>query len=75
MKSRPYPWWCGACKQKSINPITIPYLATILHNGRLVPVTIASLKVNKCSICKEIWFDLETDAQINIAYKEQYPEE
>ena len=50
---KPYPWTCGNCGTKTVNPVVLPE-STIerLYQGTLYPLTISNYKTQVCDTCK-----------------------
>jgi putative zinc finger/helix-turn-helix YgiT family protein len=68
-KSLPFPRVCPTCCKKTVQPATIEHVAEVKYESRTYSVEIPDLKVGKCSVCEEIYFDLDTDAQIDTAFR------
>jgi putative zinc finger/helix-turn-helix YgiT family protein len=64
----PYPRTCPACATRTVLPATIHHVAKIKYEGKIYTVEIPDLKVGQC-LCGEVVFDLETDAQIDAAFR------
>ena len=69
MMTRSYPKRCGKCGQKRIQLATVPYAATIEHDGRTYRVAIPALTVPQCANCQAISIDDEADQQISAAFR------
>ena len=68
-KSLPFPRMCPNYCKKAVQPATIEHVAEIKYESRTYSVEIPDLKVGKCSACNEVMFDLDTDAQIDHAFR------
>src|SRR5262249_23556003 len=68
-KSLPFPRMCPTCCKKTVQLATIEHVAEVKYESRTYSVEIPDLKGGKCSACEEIYFDLETDAQIDTAFR------
>ena len=67
--TNPYPRMCPACGKRTVVPATIPHVAKIKYESRVYCVEIPDLKVGQCP-CGEVLFDLETDRQIDTAFRQ-----
>jgi putative zinc finger/helix-turn-helix YgiT family protein len=67
--SIPFPRMCPTCCKKTVYRTTITHVAEIKYESRTYSIEIPDLKVGKCSMCAEVYFDLETDAQIDAAFR------
>ena len=63
-----YPRLCPACCKNSVQATKIHHVAKIKYEGKTHEVEIPELKVGACS-CGEVLFDLETDKQIDLAFR------
>lgn len=48
---RPYPWKCGTCGKRAVNPRTVEYITEKEHDGRAYSLKIPNLEINECSEC------------------------
>jgi putative zinc finger/helix-turn-helix YgiT family protein len=46
-----FPWKCAHCHERQVYPDTVPYRASIEHDGRAYDVYIPALEVPKCHNC------------------------
>lgn len=69
MTTRTYPKRCGKCGRKRMHLATVPYAATIEHDGRAYRVEVAGLRVPQCGNCRAISIDDEADRQISTAFR------
>lgn len=69
--TKPFPWKCGHCRQKAVNPATVPYTAEAEHDGRTYTVTIPDLHTPKCDNCGELVLTAEANERITDALREQ----
>jgi putative zinc finger/helix-turn-helix YgiT family protein len=68
-ESLQFPRMCPTCCKKTVQPVTIEHVAEVKYESRTYSVEIPDLKVGKCSVCEEVYFDLDTDAQIDAAFR------
>ncbi|GDY00002.1 hypothetical protein LBMAG48_24050 [Phycisphaerae bacterium] len=52
--TRPYPWRCGTCGNKSVGPAVVPFTATLKHENTVHEVHLEAMPANKCDVCGEI---------------------
>ncbi len=71
MTTRTYPKRCGKCGQKAMRLATVPYTATIEHDGRTYQVEIPGLTVPQCTHCQTLSIDDEADQQISAAFRRE----
>jgi DNA-binding transcriptional regulator YiaG len=62
---RSYPRPCGECGEISVQPATIAYEARVKHDGKSYEFPVASLNVDRCGNCQQLYFTQETDDQIS----------
>jgi putative zinc finger/helix-turn-helix YgiT family protein len=60
---------CPTCCKKTVQSATIEHVAEVKYESRTYSVEIPDLKVGKCSVCGEVYFDLDTDAQIDTVFR------
>src|SRR5262245_29673327 len=69
--ARPFPWKCGHCRERAVQPDTVPYSVEMEHDGRLVTVSIPALRVPRCQKCGQLVLDDEANRQISAALRQQ----
>jgi hypothetical protein len=69
--SRAFPWFCPKCRRQQVRPVTIPYHAERLHDGRVVSVDVPALVVPRCANCGELVFNYYAEEQILKALEAQ----
>lgn len=50
--SRPFPWKCRTCGERSVVPKVVAYVADMEHDGRIYPVSVPNLDVLECDKCR-----------------------
>ena len=50
---RPFPWKCGSCGKKTLNPTVVDYSTTMEHDGRAFQISIPHLDILECDACHE----------------------
>ena len=68
---KPFPWKCGHCRQKAVNPASVPYEVEAEHDGRRYSVVISDLVTPKCDNCGELVLTATANEQITDALREQ----
>lgn len=68
---KPFPWKCGSCRRRSLIPAVLDYQTEIMHDGRVYPLTLPSLKVFRCELCGAIVLDDEANRQIGHALRRE----
>ena len=69
--SRPFPRKCHACKEKTVVRVHERRTVEATYDGRRYSLDIAEYPVNRCSKCGVSTLDLDADAAINRALREQ----
>ncbi|MSQ93462.1 MAG: hypothetical protein EXR98_02775 [Gemmataceae bacterium] len=69
IKSKPFPWRCPRCLEKSVHLATIPYTAQGRGDGQLHVVEIPALRIPQCNKCGELVFTESVDEQIQEAMR------
>jgi putative zinc finger/helix-turn-helix YgiT family protein len=70
MTTRAFPKRCGKCGQSRMQLATVPYAATIEHDGRAYRLEIPALTVPRCDNCQALSIDDEADRQISAAFRQ-----
>lgn len=69
---RPFPWKCGTCRERAVNPAVLPRYATELeHDGREYRVSVTSLQVARCDKCGAIMLDDAANRRLSDALRSQ----
>jgi DNA-binding transcriptional regulator YiaG len=63
--TRPYPWRCGNCGRKAVEPARVNYEAHAVYEGRSVCVTISDLEAPRCRECGEMLLDDAANQRIS----------
>ena len=72
MKLRPFPWKCGKCRERAINPVTLPsYSADLEHDGRTYCVTLTDMQAARCDNCGTIMLDAAADRRLSDALRSE----
>jgi putative zinc finger/helix-turn-helix YgiT family protein len=59
---------CPSCGEIAVQPDFIHHVANVKYDGKSYKVDIPELKIGKCQ-CGEVVFDIETDEQIDTAFR------
>jgi putative zinc finger/helix-turn-helix YgiT family protein len=51
--SRPYPWKCRSCGNKTLNPTVVDYSTQMEHDGRSYSLLVPDLEILECETCHE----------------------
>lgn len=54
MKTKPFPWMCPVCREKTVSPIQKDYSLTAEHDGAMYAVTMRDVAVPTCPRCGEV---------------------
>lgn len=71
MTDKTYPWTCGNCAQKRVQPIFQDYCTQFKHDGKLHDLTIPNLEVPTCQNCGQKSFSLSQGDRITQALREK----
>jgi putative zinc finger/helix-turn-helix YgiT family protein len=66
---KPFPWKCGACRQRGLVPAVIDYQVELTHDGRAYPMNLPALNVFRCELCGAIVLDNAADKKISDALR------
>jgi putative zinc finger/helix-turn-helix YgiT family protein len=70
MNMKPFPWKCGNCRERAINPVVLPsYFADLEHDGRKYHVVLADLHAARCSNCGTIMLDEAANRRLSDALR------
>jgi hypothetical protein len=69
--TKPFPWKCGHCRQKAVNPAAVPYTVDVDHDGRSYAITVPDLQTPKCDNCGELVLTAEANGRISSALREE----
>jgi putative zinc finger/helix-turn-helix YgiT family protein len=54
MKSKPFPWMCPHCRERTVSPLQRDYTMTAEHDGQSYEITLPNVPVPTCSRCGEV---------------------
>jgi putative zinc finger/helix-turn-helix YgiT family protein len=70
-KSRPFPWKCVRCGERTMMPEEADYTTEIVHDGRPYQVSVPALRTPRCQNpnCRAILLDTEANRRITQAFR------
>ncbi len=79
MADKPYPWTCGNCAQKRVEPIVKDYEIDFKHDGKLHKIVLSQAEIPTCQNCGNVQTGSEIGDQVTKAVREKvgllFPEE
>lgn len=70
MKTKPFPWKCGTCRERAVQPAVLPAYATELeHDGRKYPISLTDFAVLQCAHCKTVMLDDDANRKLSDALR------
>lgn len=69
--TKPFPWKCGHCRERAVNPAIVAYTTEADYDGRTYTVTVPELRVPRCERCGELVLDSAANRQISDALRQQ----
>lgn len=64
LQTKPFPWKCGYCRERAVEPAIISYTTEADYDGRTYTVMVPNLKVPRCQKCERLFFDSAACQQI-----------
>ncbi len=65
---RPYPWKCGTCRERAMNPVVLPVYSTLwFQDGQYLPIELIDLPVLRCDRCNAMMFLDDADERLTAA--------
>jgi putative zinc finger/helix-turn-helix YgiT family protein len=64
MADKPYPWTCGQCAQRTIEPVVKDYQIAFKHDGKLHQITLPQVEVPTCGNCGTEQTDIQISRQV-----------
>src|SRR5437660_311342 len=70
-KSRPFPWKCVRCGERTMMPEEMDYTTEIVHDGRPYQVSVPGLRTPRCqnADCRAILLDTDANRRITQAFR------
>jgi DNA-binding transcriptional regulator YiaG len=69
--TRPFPWKCGECGERTIVATVVPYTITILHDGQKHQVTVPDLEIPRCQKCSHMIATSAVNRRVDDALRQQ----
>ena len=70
--SRPFPRICATCRERSVQPITLPTYSTIVdHDGRSYDIALTDVSGTRCDNCGALILDDSVSDRIDDQLREQ----
>ena len=70
-RTKPFPWKCSQCRQRTVVQAVVPYATNVEHDGRAYLVEIPDLAVARCENCGEIVLDDAANRRISEQFRLQ----
>src|SRR3954452_10142417 len=68
---RPFPWKCGHCRARAVQPAVVDYSTEVAHDGRLYTVRVPALRTPRCQNCGTLVLDTRGNERISRAFRRQ----
>jgi len=68
---KPFPWKCGHCRKRAVQPAVVPYTTEDEYDGRMYTVTVPELRIPRCQNCGELVLDSPASRQITDSLRQQ----
>ena len=79
MADKPYPWTCGNCAQKRVEPVVRDYTVDFKHDGKLHNIVLSQVEIPTCQNCGNVQTGIELGEKVTKALREKvgllFPEE
>ncbi len=69
--TKPFPWKCKHCGERTVRPATVRYAVDIDHDGRVYTVIVPDLETPRCERCGEIFLDSAANKRITQEFRRQ----
>lgn len=64
VKTKPFPWMCPSCREKTVSPVQTDYELTAQHDGIEYEIVLHNISVPKCAQCGEAIVTSDISQQI-----------
>lgn len=71
MADKPYPWTCGNCAQKKVEPVIGDYATQFKHDGKLYDIVLSQVEIPTCQNCGTVQTGIEIGDKVTKALREQ----
>ena len=79
MADKSYPWTCGNCAQKRVEPVVKDYTVDFKHDGKLHNIVLSQVEIPTCQNCGNVQTGIEIGDKVTKALRENvgllFPEE
>lgn len=70
MSMKPFPWKCGHCRERAVDPVTVDTYATELdHDGRKHLISVINFPAMRCANCGSIILDDAANRRLSDALR------
>jgi len=69
VKTKPFPWKCAGCREKTVYPAIVDYATTIEQDGRSYEVRIPNLEVPRCQNCGKLVMVESANREVTEAFR------
>ena len=70
MADKPYPWTCGNCTQKKVQPVIGDYATQFKHDGKLYDIVLSQVEIPTCQNCGTVQTGIEFGDKVTKALRE-----
>ena len=71
MPDKPYPWTCGKCAQKRVEPVVGDYSVDFKHDGKLHNIVLSQIEIPTCQNCGNVQTGIEIGDKVTKALREK----
>lgn len=71
MSDKPYPWTCGKCAQKRVEPVVGDYSVDFKHDGKLHNIVLSQIEIPTCQNCGNVQTGIEIGGKVTKALREK----
>lgn len=71
MVDKPYPWTCGNCAQKRVEPVVRDYTVDFKHDGKLHNIVLSQIEIPTCQNCGNVQTGIEIGDKVTKALRER----
>ncbi len=71
MSDKSYPWTCGKCAQKRVEPVVGNYSVDFKHDGKLHNIVLSQIEIPTCQNCGNVLTGIEIGDKVTKALREK----
>ena len=71
MADKPYPWTCGNCAQKTVQPVIGDYATQFKHDGKLYDIVLSQVEIPTCQNCGTVQTGIDLGDKVTKALREK----